>query len=86
MPVRAGPDNHRSGPHLLPTGKPKYRTDRSIADPANGARVPRCRCCGMPGPIDIVGVRAGVPGRLPICDACWFTANPPDPLDVSEIA
>jgi hypothetical protein len=56
------------------------------ADPANGARVPRCGACGMPDPADLIGERAGLRGRFPLCQACWFRVNPPDPLHVPEAA
>lgn len=57
-------------------------TSDDFRDPANGAAVPRCKACGLPNPRDLVGYRAGLRGRFPICDRCWFDVNPPDPLHV----
>lgn len=82
--------NRGGGPHhnLAGARLPRWprRSDPRDGDPANGEPVPRCLSCGMPDPIDLVGMRGGVAGRFPLCDRCWFHVNPPDPLDVTEAA
>lgn len=83
MPGKLGMKHSSPGPklaasHAYPVG--------AEPDPAKGARVPRCRACGLPNPIDMIGVRGGVYGRFPVCDRCWFEVNPPDPLHVPEAA
>lgn len=62
--------------------RPKPPGDRRLLDWANGDRAVRCLVCSGPNPIELVGVRGGVPGHFPICDACWWRVNQPDPLDV----
>jgi hypothetical protein len=84
---RRGVEHYRAGPHLPNGTKPERSPgDRRVADWANGERVPRCMACSGPNPIDLRGVRGGVPGHFPVCDSCWFRVNPPDPLDATGIA
>lgn len=51
-----------------------------LRDPANGAKVARCKVCGLPSSRVMVGEWCGLRGRMPICERCWFSENPPDPL------
>jgi hypothetical protein len=74
----------RSGPRL-PAG-PSLAEPEDLADPAQGAKVPRCGACGMPDPTRMRGVWNGLMGSFPLCERCWFSQNPPDPLDVSRVA
>ena len=82
--------NPRSGPRHPSTIR-EERPDHDLADPANGAKVPRCRTCGRPDlrgnrlldfDLYLGGKRAG---RYTICEGCYLAANDPplaDPLDV----
>lgn len=81
--MTAGRPPGTARPASLPVS---YEPPDDVRDPANGAKIPRCKACGMPNPIDLVGVRGGLRGRFPICNRCWFEVNPPDPLDVSSAA
>lgn len=80
--------------HALPgpkvSGPPPYPVGAE-ADPAFGAKVARCRACGLPGPSDLVGVWRGRQVRFPLCPKCiWEVAGPSpedaDPLHVDEAA
>lgn len=73
-----------SGPRL--PGGGASPSDRRIADPGKGERVPRCAVCGLPNTAEMRGTWGGMWGRLPICERDWFRFNPPDPLDVQESA
>jgi hypothetical protein len=91
--ARAGATHHHAGPHL-PSG-PRELTV-GTADPAKGARVPRCLTCGLPELTEplldfaLLLVPGNIPaGRYRLCGPCWRYANPPapaDPLDVTEAA
>jgi hypothetical protein len=78
----------RTGPR--PVSNPPYPTGIE-PDPAKGAKVPRCRACGMPNPSNLVGVWQGRAVSFPLCAKCvWDVAGPDpmdtDPLHVSEAA
>jgi len=77
MPGKAW-DRVKIGPRPM-APKTLHSTD-DLRDPAGGAKVVRCKCCGLPNPRDLVGEWCGLRGRLPICPKCWFEENPPDPL------
>lgn len=95
MAVRRGVDHYRAGAHL-PNGTPQRRAeDNDLADPAAGARVPRCRSCGLPessvdlhrlgGYVTISAVSYRV--AYPVCSGCILRSDPyplADPLDVSR--
>lgn len=71
----------RTGPTVTP---PTYPVGAE-PDPAKGEKVPRCRACGLPGPVDIIGVRRGRQVRFPVCDKCIAETNGPDPLDTDPL-
>lgn len=88
MERRRGPGHNWAVPGpRLPIDRRKLRrpSDDALPDPADGARVPRCRVCGLPNPSDLVGTWNGLEGRLPVCQRCWFEVNPPDPLAIAEV-
>lgn len=82
----------RSGPRL-PKAPPSPSQDE-IADPAHGAKVPRCKVCGLPGS---PGNRL-IPGlwayihfsmQMALCERCVNEMRPainPDPLTLEEVA
>jgi hypothetical protein len=72
--------------HRLPVAKlePLPIEDDAVADPANGALVPRCRTCGRPEnavSLNLFALFLGKrrAGTYRLCDACFYAANPIDP-------
>ena len=78
----AGRERHRwpSGPRL-PAGPRSDTVDELIADPANGAKVPRCLACGSPQELVTfeLWLRGKHAGWIRLCAKDYYFANPVDP-------
>lgn len=75
------------GPKPEPLGTQQV----GISDPAHGARVPRCKVCGLPDSeanrvLDGIWRSGGTVRRLRMCERCIGPDDPPtaDPMQLPE--